>query len=61
MICRHYAVSLEAGNGCQGYEMNTNFSLFQCSMTLTVSIDYCVIVMVTVYNIRIKDMITSLK
>ena len=39
-LYRHYAVSLEAGNGCQGYEMNTNFSLFQCNITLTVSIDF---------------------
>ena len=60
LIYRHYAVSLEAGNGCQGYEMNTNFSLFQCSITLTVSYLMYVVMVITCV-IRIRDMIILLK
>ena len=50
-------MSLEAGNGCQGYEMNTNFSLFQCSITLTVSVEYINACCHGNYAIRIKDII----
>ena len=36
--CRNLATDLSAGNGGEGYEYNSSFSLFSCSLTLTVSV-----------------------